>query len=145
MNSSSDLRSIFIGEEERFLRNVRLRRGQYIRQNRRNLDSYIGRGTHYLTGASRDASNRREGRSIYFNNETDRHRNMLSNSRDRDETNIDKRSKKKLARVYESFKWAIPKHWRKEELSKQRVITEDFLVSYLEKYGALAVLIFLRC
>ena len=26
-NSSSDMRSIFIGEEERFFRNVRLRRG----------------------------------------------------------------------------------------------------------------------
>lgn len=53
-NSSSDMRSIFIGEEERFFRNVRLRRGQYIRQNRRDLDSYIGRGTQYLNGMPRE-------------------------------------------------------------------------------------------
>lgn len=96
-SSLTDLRSIFIGEEERFLRNVRLRRGQYIRQNRRNIDSYIGRGTQYLTGASREAISRRQGRSNYLNNETEINRNMLSNSGDRDDTNIDKRSKQKLS------------------------------------------------
>lgn len=96
-SSLTDLRSIFIGEEERFLRNVRLRRGQYIRQNRRNIDSYIGRGTQYLTGASREAISRRQGRHSYLNNETEINRNMLSNSRDRDDTNIDKRSKQKLS------------------------------------------------
>jgi len=38
----------------------------------------------------------------------------------------------------------IPKEWRNEELSRDIVTNQDFCVTYLESYGPLAVLIYLR-
>jgi len=57
---------------------------------------------------------------------------------------IDKRSKPQLKEMYEKMKDSIPKFWRDDELSRKRVTEQGHVVQYLEMYGPLAALLYLR-
>jgi hypothetical protein len=47
-------------------------------------------------------------------------------------------------KTYNKLKPYIPKEWRIEELSRDIVTHQDYYITYLESYGPLAVLIYLR-
>jgi len=38
----------------------------------------------------------------------------------------------------------IPKEWRIDELNKKVVVQKDFYITYLESYGPLSLLLYLR-
>ena len=54
------------------------------------------------------------------------------------------RSRMELAEMYQKLIDNIPERWRSEELCRDNVCAKENLVIYLENYGSLAVLIFVR-
>ena len=46
--------------------------------------------------------------------------------------------------MYQKLIDNIPERWRSEELCRENVCAKENLMSYLENYGSLAVLIFIR-
>lgn len=54
------------------------------------------------------------------------------------------RSRLQLSEMYLKLKDNIPEKWRAEELCRENICAKENLMSYLENYGSLAVLIFIR-
>ena len=54
------------------------------------------------------------------------------------------RTTKQLRESYDNLKATIPREWRNEELAPDVVCQEENQVKYLETFGPLALLIFMR-
>ena len=82
---------------------------------------------HYLDHSSTENNTLSRGYLDIVNGATDPHRSRLQ-----------------LSEMYLSLFDNIPTRWRVEELCRENVCSKEHLISYLENYGSLAVLIFLR-